>query len=37
MPYLQLDVNDGYPLDAKKTFARKMASTYAGAENRGLL
>lgn len=29
MPYLQLDVNDTYPVDAKKALAQKMASTYA--------
>jgi hypothetical protein len=29
MPYLQLDVNDHYPLDARRALARKMASTYA--------
>jgi phenylpyruvate tautomerase PptA (4-oxalocrotonate tautomerase family) len=29
MPYLQLDVNDNYPVDVKKTLAGKMATTYA--------
>lgn len=29
MPYLQLDVNDTYSVDAKKALAQKMASTYA--------
>ncbi|MFZ6640157.1 tautomerase family protein [Undibacterium sp. TC4M20W] len=29
MPYLQLDVNDSYPADLKKTLARQMATTYA--------
>lgn len=29
MPYLQLDVNDSYPVDLKKTLAGKMAATYA--------
>jgi len=29
MPYLQLDVNDSYPVDIKKTLAKKMANIYA--------
>jgi hypothetical protein len=29
MPYLQLDVNDNYPVDLKRSLARKMAVTYA--------
>lgn len=29
MPYLQLDVNDSYPVDVKKELAKKMATTYA--------
>jgi phenylpyruvate tautomerase PptA (4-oxalocrotonate tautomerase family) len=29
MPYLQLDVNDTYSVEAKKALAQKMASTYA--------
>lgn len=29
MPYLQLDVNDTYSMEAKKALAQKMASTYA--------
>ena len=29
MPYLQLDVNDSYPVDVKKALASKMATTYA--------
>jgi len=29
MPYLQLDVNDSYPVELKKALARKMALTYA--------
>ncbi|WP_050475879.1 tautomerase family protein [Herbaspirillum rhizosphaerae] len=29
MPYLQLDVNDSYPVDVKKALAKKMAITYA--------
>lgn len=29
MPYLQLDVNDTYPVDVKKTLAEKMSITYA--------
>ena len=29
MPYLQLDVNDSYSVDAKKNLAKKMAMTYA--------
>jgi len=29
MPYLQLDVNDSYPVDLKKTLAKKMANIYA--------
>lgn len=29
MPYLQLDVNDTYPVDVKKTLAEKLSITYA--------
>ena len=29
MPYLQLDVNDSFPIDLKQRLARKMATTYA--------
>jgi hypothetical protein len=29
MPYLQLDVNDTYPVDVKQKLAAKMATTYA--------
>ncbi|BCQ51872.1 tautomerase family protein [Burkholderia gladioli] len=30
MPYLQLDVNDNYPVALKQALAKKMATTYAG-------
>lgn len=29
MPYLQLDVNDSYPVDVKQALAKKMSITYA--------
>lgn len=29
MPYLQLDVNDSYPVELKQALAKKMALTYA--------
>lgn len=29
MPYLQLDVNDSYPVERKQALAKKMALTYA--------
>lgn len=29
MPYLQLDVNDGYPAEVKKALARKLCETYS--------
>ncbi len=29
MPYLQLDVNESFPVDLKRRLAKKMATTYA--------
>ncbi|HEY1398758.1 tautomerase [Roseateles sp.] len=29
MPYLQLDVNDHYPVEAKRLLAKRMSETYA--------
>lgn len=29
MPYLQLDVNATYPVETKKTLARRLMATYA--------